>query len=57
MDPSESTISPKSTPTGAHAAAQAIPTKTATRIRFSHFLIATLLCKSKFRYQHYRDCI
>ena len=57
MDPSESTISPKSTPTGAHTAAQASPIKTATRMRLSHVLTTIPLCKTRFCYQHYRVCV
>ena len=57
MDPSESTISPESTPTGAHAAAHASPNKTATRMRLSHVLTTIPLCKTRFCYQHYRVCV
>ncbi len=46
MVSSGSTISPASTPTGAHAAAQPRPAKTAPRMRFSHFVTAA--CYRRF---------
>ncbi len=53
MAPSESTISPISTPIGAHTPTQAKPIKTAPRMCLSHFAIATFTYAPIFYHQSY----